>query len=88
MNNDMLIVIAISVVAVLKWGNVDFGQLDYRSTLRIVVPATTLLMLGVQTLFGSFFFSILAMERRRQATRAEEHRPTTASSPSGTRRGC
>jgi glycosyltransferase involved in cell wall biosynthesis len=55
--------LAMSVIALAVWGGSGFEQLEYRDTLRIVVPATTLLMLGVQTVLASFFLSILGMER-------------------------
>jgi glycosyltransferase involved in cell wall biosynthesis len=58
----VLIGIAMSVVALVTWGGTGFEQLDYRDTLRIVVPASTLLMLGVQTVLASFFLSILGIE--------------------------
>jgi glycosyltransferase involved in cell wall biosynthesis len=51
------------VVAVLSWGAVGFGQLDPRMTMREIIPAAVLLTLGVQTVFASFFLSILGMER-------------------------
>jgi hypothetical protein len=32
--------------------------------LRLIIPATTLLTLGGQTILGSFFLSILGLRRR------------------------
>lgn len=55
--------VVLSVIAVSIWGGTGFQGLDYRETLRIVIPASTLLMLGVQTILASFFVSILAIER-------------------------
>jgi glycosyltransferase involved in cell wall biosynthesis len=55
--------LAMSVIALVVWGGSGFDELEYRDTLRIVVPATTLLMLGVQTVLASFFLSILGLER-------------------------
>jgi glycosyltransferase involved in cell wall biosynthesis len=55
--------LAMSVVALLEWGDADFHRLDYRNTLRLVIPASTMLILGVQTVFASFFVSILGIER-------------------------
>jgi glycosyltransferase involved in cell wall biosynthesis len=51
------------IIAVLSWGAVGFGQLDPRLTMREIIPAAVLLTLGVQTIFASFFLSILGMER-------------------------
>lgn len=55
--------LAMSIVAVATWGDTGFSTLDYRDTLRIVIPASTMLMLGVQTILASFFLSILGIER-------------------------
>jgi hypothetical protein len=49
--------------AVWWWWLADFGRLDYGRTMRTVVPGATAAAIGVQTLFGSFFASILGMER-------------------------
>jgi glycosyltransferase involved in cell wall biosynthesis len=54
---------ALSIIALATWGGTGFRSLDYRDTLRIVVPASTMLMLGVQTILASFFLSILGIER-------------------------
>jgi hypothetical protein len=37
------------------WAQGGFGNLDYPSTMRIAIPGVTLLALGVQTGFLSFF---------------------------------
>jgi glycosyltransferase involved in cell wall biosynthesis len=55
--------LVMSVIALLTWGDRGFGELDYRDTLRIVIPASTMLMLGVQTILASFFLSILGIAR-------------------------
>src|SRR5438067_8670069 len=57
-----LLGVAGSVVAVLSWGAVGFGNLDPRLTMREVIPTAVLLTLGVQTIFASFFLSILGMD--------------------------
>lgn len=54
--------IALTIVALLIWGGTGFGALHYRETLRIVIPASTMLILGVQTVLSSFFLSILGIE--------------------------
>lgn len=56
--------VALTVVALAIWGGTGFGALHYRETLRIVIPASTMLILGVQTIFSSFFISILGIEHR------------------------
>jgi glycosyltransferase involved in cell wall biosynthesis len=57
-----LLGVAGTAVAVLSWGAVGFGNLDPRLTMREVIPAAVLLTLGVQTIFASFFLSILGID--------------------------
>jgi hypothetical protein len=49
--------------AINQWWEAGFGTLDYAVTMRWVIPGATLCMLGFQTLFGSFFISVLGMRR-------------------------
>jgi glycosyltransferase involved in cell wall biosynthesis len=51
------------VLAVASWGAVGFGNLDPSLTMREVIPAVVLLALGTQTVFASFFISILSIDR-------------------------
>jgi glycosyltransferase involved in cell wall biosynthesis len=51
------------VVAVASWRAVGFGNLDPSLTMREVIPAVVLLALGTQTVFASFFISILSIDR-------------------------
>ena len=50
------------VLAVLSWQVAGFGALDPRTTMREVIPAAVLLTVGVQTVFASFFLSILGID--------------------------
>jgi len=50
--------------AALEWQRGGFGDLDYASTLRRVVPGVTLAALGIQTILSGFFVSMLGMARR------------------------
>jgi glycosyltransferase involved in cell wall biosynthesis len=54
--------VAGTLVAVASWGSAGFGALDPRTTMREVIPAAVLLTLGVQTIFASFFLSILGID--------------------------
>ncbi|MFC0605978.1 glycosyltransferase family 2 protein [Winogradskyella pulchriflava] len=45
------------------WQTKDFGSLDTSTTLRYVIPATTSLQLGIQTILFSFFFSVLGLKK-------------------------
>ena len=47
------------LAAVNQWRVHDFGDLDYTSTMRLVVPGVMLTALGVQTLFASFLICML-----------------------------
>ena len=50
--------------AVNAWRLAGFGPLDYAHTMRWVIPGVTLVALGVQTVLGSFFASVLGMARK------------------------
>jgi len=56
--------LGVSVYAVGFWQSRHFGALDYAQTMRLVVPASLFLTLGVQTVFASFFLSVLGLRRR------------------------
>ena len=60
----LMVVLGIAglILAVLSWQVLGFGALDPRTTMREVIPAAVLLTLGVQTVFASFFLSILGIE--------------------------
>jgi len=53
-----------SIYALSSWRAHLYGPLDPTQTLRLVIPAVTLIMLGLQTVFSSFFFSILGLKRQ------------------------
>lgn len=53
-----------SIYAVGFWESRHFGELDYPYTMRMVIPAVLSLILGAQTVFASFFLSVLGMRRR------------------------
>jgi glycosyltransferase involved in cell wall biosynthesis len=56
--------LSISGYAVHLWSARHFGPLDISHTLRLVIPAALCLTLGVQTIFSSFFLSILGLRHR------------------------
>ncbi len=53
------------VAATWSWRELGFGQLDPRLTMRQVIPGAILLVIGIQTIFSSFFLSVLGIRRRR-----------------------
>jgi glycosyltransferase involved in cell wall biosynthesis len=55
--------IGLSIYALSFWSSTSFGPLDPSRTLRLVIPAVTLIALGLQTVLSSFFLSILGLER-------------------------
>lgn len=61
-----LIGAAALVLAVWGWQRVGFGHLNPRDTMRQVIPGVVLAAIGVQTVFASFFLSILNMGSSRQ----------------------
>lgn len=60
----ILVGLGVSVYAVGFWQSRHFGNLDYPKTMRLVIPASLCLTLGVQTVFASFFLSVLGLRRR------------------------
>jgi glycosyltransferase involved in cell wall biosynthesis len=53
----------LAIHSVIVWNEAGFGNLDPNIMLRKVIPASTLLILGVQMLFYSFFFSMLQIKQ-------------------------
>ena len=60
----LLVGLGMLAAAVNRWRLVDFGDLDYEETMRLVIPGATLTALGVQTILSSFFVSILGTLRK------------------------
>jgi glycosyltransferase involved in cell wall biosynthesis len=51
----------LSILAIGGWIGSDFGPLSPSQTMRIAIPATTLLMVGFQTVYAAFFVSFLGI---------------------------
>jgi glycosyltransferase involved in cell wall biosynthesis len=60
----MLVGGSLLLAAIRQWWLTGFGHLDYAHTMRFVVPGATLVALAFQTVFSSFFVSILGMRRK------------------------
>jgi glycosyltransferase involved in cell wall biosynthesis len=56
---------ALLLASIWRWYAANFGDLDYPSTMRWVIPGVTLTALGFQMVFASFFVSILEIRRLR-----------------------
>ena len=61
----VLLGLAGTVWALTDWGGRSFGPLEPTETLRIVIPSSLALSLGVQIVLTSFFLSVLGMRRKR-----------------------
>jgi hypothetical protein len=53
-----------SIYAVYAWSMRGFGNLDFSSTLRVVIPSATAITLGFQIILSSFLVSLLGLARR------------------------
>jgi hypothetical protein len=53
--------IAGSAAAITHWGNLGFGPLDPRGTIRIVLPSATLVALGALWIFTGLVASLLTL---------------------------
>jgi glycosyltransferase involved in cell wall biosynthesis len=60
----LLIGLAILGYALHIWHGAGFGNLSPQRMLRLTLPSATCFMLGVEAIFGSFFLSLLGMNRR------------------------
>jgi glycosyltransferase involved in cell wall biosynthesis len=60
----LLIGLGILGYAVHIWHSAGFGDLSPQRMLRLTLPSATCFMLGVEAIFGSFFLSLLGMNRR------------------------
>jgi glycosyltransferase involved in cell wall biosynthesis len=54
-----------TLLALGAWRSLGYGNLDASSTLRLVIPSVTLLLLGGHTILASFFLSLLRLGRRK-----------------------
>ncbi len=52
------------LAAVNQWRLADFGPLDYKETMRLVIPGAVLFALAFQTVWSGFFLSMLGMRRK------------------------
>jgi hypothetical protein len=55
---------ATALYAVGAWGQTSFSELDPVFAMRIVVPSVTAMVVGLQIVFSSLFYSFLEMTRR------------------------
>ncbi|MFN7829506.1 MAG: glycosyltransferase family 2 protein [Acidobacteriota bacterium] len=60
----VLLGLAGTIWAVADWGLQAFGPLEPGRMMRLLIPSGTALVIGCQTIFASFFLSILGLRRR------------------------
>lgn len=60
----VLLGLAGTIWAVADWGWQAFGPLEPGRMMRLLIPSGTALVIGCQTIFASFFLSILGLRRR------------------------
>lgn len=53
-----------TVIAFIIWGNNSFGNLQPESIMKITIPAVTLIAIGLELIFASFFLGILDIKKR------------------------
>jgi len=56
--------VALSIYVIIYWGARSFGPLNYSTTMRMVIPAATMLSVGSQIILSSFFLSILGLKHK------------------------
>jgi len=61
-----LIGIILSIYGLSLWSKNNYGVLEVQTTLRIIIPAVTTIIIGVQIVLFSFFFSILGLKDERK----------------------
>jgi hypothetical protein len=49
--------------AVIYWGKMDFGNLPYAQSLRIVIPSVVAIALGAQSIFCGFALAVLGLSK-------------------------
>ncbi|PTY02360.1 dolichol-P-glucose synthetase [Verrucomicrobia bacterium LW23] len=63
-----LVMVAIGIAACstvyFTWQSHAFGSLNVEETMRVFIPGMTCIIVGVQTIFASFFLSILGLPQR------------------------
>ncbi|HEY3911921.1 MAG TPA: glycosyltransferase family 2 protein [Stellaceae bacterium] len=61
----VLIGLGLAVYALGNWGAQGFGTLSFEHTMRLVIPSSTVILLGFQIIYGSAFMSILEIRATR-----------------------
>jgi len=51
-----------SVIAIIFWKTADFGELDPTKIMRLTIPATVFMVVGIESIFAGFFVGILRIK--------------------------
>jgi len=57
----ILVGVSISFIALSEWKQASFGNIDPRHIFRLVIPGSICVTLGAETIFASFFMSVLGL---------------------------
>jgi len=60
----LVVGVVLLLMAINIWRRANFEALNYAETMRYVIPGSTLVALGFQTVLSGFFVSILGMRRK------------------------
>ena len=71
--------LGLSIYALVKWNEADFGPLNYADTLRIVIPGATLIACGIQTVLTTLFLGVLGLRGGGRARRRSDPSRLTSS---------
>lgn len=61
----LIVGLGMGIAAVSVWDTSQFGELAPRSTMRLVIPSATAILLAFQTAYGAFFLSVLEIRATR-----------------------
>lgn len=53
-----------TVYSLYLWDQADFGQLEYSSILRVVIPSVVCIIIGFQVILSSFFLGVLGIHKK------------------------
>ena len=68
----LMIGLGFSIFSILEWKKASFGFLDPVKQMRFTIPAVTIMILGIQLIFFSFFLSILGIKSVFVKTNSEQ----------------
>ena len=63
----LIIGFVLSIKGFSIWDDTNFGNLNPSQTLRIIIPAVFTILLGIQIILFSLFFSVLGLKNNTSA---------------------